>query len=155
MSLQNELNLIKPIALKSHEAILNIYFTAACLKKKADLFFKNWNLTDVQFNLLMILHHQADPEQGFTQTKLSEMLLVNKANITSLIDRMEKSCLVERRKIPGDRRSKRVILSDIGKELITHIEPLYIQEVERIMRFLTDKEKDCLIGDLEQIRHQL
>ena len=39
MALQQELGLKKPIAFVQHEALLNVYYTASCLKKKADQFF--------------------------------------------------------------------------------------------------------------------
>ena len=36
MSLKDELSFSKPMELPAHEAVLNIYYTASCLKKKAD-----------------------------------------------------------------------------------------------------------------------
>ena len=39
MSLECELDLKKPISLLSHRAILNVYYTASQLRKKAEEFF--------------------------------------------------------------------------------------------------------------------
>ena len=35
MALRNELGFVNPIAVPAHEAILNIYYTASCIKKRA------------------------------------------------------------------------------------------------------------------------
>ena len=96
MTLKTELGLKRPIAHMSHEAVLNIYYTATSLKKRATEFFRPFGLTDVQFNVLMLLLHQSGEEGGLSQASISDMMLVNRANITSLIDRMEKADLVNR-----------------------------------------------------------
>ena len=57
MSLKIELGFQKPIAMLAHEALLNTYYTASCLRKKAGHFLHQFGLTDVQFNLMMLLQH--------------------------------------------------------------------------------------------------
>jgi len=79
-------------------------------------------------------------------------MLVNRANITSLIDRMEKADLVIRTPAPADRRSNIVKLTGRGKELLAQIEPLYTREVKRIMAALKLNEQKTVIEMLERIR---
>ena len=67
MSLEKELSLNVPFTLKSHESLLNIYFTGTCIKKQATEFLSQFDLTAVQINLMMMLGHQAD-ESGGTYT---------------------------------------------------------------------------------------
>jgi DNA-binding MarR family transcriptional regulator len=155
MSLEAELGLRKPVTLLAHEALLNTYYTASCLRKKASVFLRPFGLTDVQFNLMMLLQYQSSPEAGLTQAKLSDMMLVNRANITSLIDRMEKGGLVARTSTPTDRRYNIVKLTDRGKALLEKIEPLYAQEVKRIMAALADNEQKRLIKMLEKVRFNI
>ena len=152
MSLELELCLKKPFTLLAHEALLNIYYSASCLKKKAGEFLRPFGLTDVQFNLMMLLKYQADQEGGLSQAQLSSMMLVNRANITTLIDRMEKTDLVVRTHAPSDRRTNIVKLTDRGKELLARIEPLYTAEVKRIMAALKQDEQKTVIEMLEKIR---
>jgi len=71
MSLERGLGLTKPIALPAHEALLNIYYTASCLKKRAGEFFRPFGLTDVQFNLMMLLKRQSASKEGLSQAQLS------------------------------------------------------------------------------------
>lgn len=152
MSLEHELGLIKPITLRPHEALLNIYYTASCLKKRAGKFFQRFGLTDVQFNLIMLLHYQSSNKGGLSQACLSNMMLVNRANITSLIDRMEKSGLVVRTTTPEDRRYNVVKLTAYSRKLLAQVEPLYAKEVKKIMAAFGEAEQKRLITMLEKIR---
>jgi DNA-binding MarR family transcriptional regulator len=152
MSLECELCLRRPFTLLAHEAFLNIYYSASCLKKKAGEFLKPFGLTDVQFNLMMLLEYQSDREEGLSQAQLSNMMLVNRANITSLIDRMERAHLVERTPAPSDRRSNIIKLTERGWKLLAEIEPLYTKEVKRIMAALKQDEQKAIIEMLEKIR---
>jgi MarR family 2-MHQ and catechol resistance regulon transcriptional repressor len=155
MSLQQELGLKNSIKLLNHEALLNIYYTASQLKKKADEFFRPFELTDVQFNLLMLLEHQSSDDGGLSQAQLSDMMLVNRANITSLIDRMEKSDLVIRTENADDRRFNIIKLTEKGKKLLSKVEPLYVSQMEKIMSSLQDAQLKQLIDTLETIRSEL
>ena len=152
MPLEAELSLRNPIKLLAHEALLSVYYTASCLRKKAGQFLQPFGLTDVQFNLMMLLQHQSGTGMGLAQAQLSEMMLVNRANITSLIDRMEKADLVVRTSRPSDRRYNIIILTSYGRKLMSKIEPLYAQEVQRIMDVLLENEQKRMIGMLEKIR---
>ena len=64
MSLEVELCLRKPVVLLAHEALLNTYYTTSCLRKKVGEFLRPFGLTDVQFNLMMLLEYQSGPEEG-------------------------------------------------------------------------------------------
>ncbi len=152
MSLELELGLKKPVALLAHEALLSTYFTASNLRKKAGHFLQPFGLTDVQFNLMMLLKHQSRQDEGLTQAQISSMMLVNRANITALIDRMERAGLVTRTSSPSDRRSNIIILTGSGSKLMEKIEPLYAQEIKRIMAVLVDDDQKRLIGMLEKVR---
>ena len=155
MRLSEELGLIRDFDVPAHEGILNIYYTVTRLKKRAQDFFRDAGITDVQFNLLMLLSYQSGEEGGLTQAKLSRMLLVNRANITSLIDRMEKADLVHRASRPGDRRFNVIKLTDHGEKLLRSLEGSYIREVRSIMGALEEEELAQLLKTLEKIRNNL
>jgi len=152
MSLKEELKLKKGFSIVEHEAVLNVYFTAACLKKRADAFFKSFSLTDVQFNVMMLLVYQAGTEGGLSQAQLSDMMLVNRANITTLIDRMEKAGLVIRTSDSADRRTNIIRLTAKGKNFYTKAEPYYDQQIKKMMTGLNQSEQKKLISTLEKVR---
>ena len=155
MELMHELRLLNTISLLAHEALLNIYYTASCLKKRADEVFRPFGLTDVQFNLMMLLHYQAGPQEGLSQAQISDMMLVNRANITSLIDRMEKAGLVVRTLDPTDRRYNVIKLTPRGSKTLDKVEPLYAKEVKKIMATLRERDQKKLIAMLDRIRTKL
>ena len=170
MALEQELGLKKGFGILEHEAILNVYYTASQIKKRAEEFFRGFGLTDVQFNVMMLLAHQSGPAPidtvecsrhegnrcgGLSQAQLSDMMLVNRANVTSLIDRMEKAGLVVRTASPDDRRYNIVKLTSRGGKLFARVDPLYVKEVETIMAVLNQPEQKKLVAMLEKVRSKL
>ena len=73
---------------------------------------------------ILLLKYQTSDNKGMTQATISKMMLVNRANITMLVDRMEKGDLVTRTAAPGDRRSNIVIMTEKGKKLLDEVEVL-------------------------------
>ena len=150
MGLKEELKLVKPLANVQHEALLNIYYTAVVMKKKALDSLKPFGLTDVQLNLLMMLRHQGGTE-GLSQARLSELMVVGRANVTGLVDRLERDGLVKRTDTK-DRRYNIILLTDKGQKLLDKIEPTYSKEVFRLMGSFTKQELKELTRLLEKAR---
>lgn len=147
----------RPLTLNNpqHEGLLSIFFTGVLLRKRAREFFARHKITDVQFNVLALIHDQAGWDGGLTQVEMSRLLLVNRSNITSLIDRMEHGGLVTRVPDPDDRRSKVVKLTPKGRQRLLAIDGPYTEEVKRIMKALTEKEMRELNAMLEKVRKKL
>lgn len=66
-----------------------------------------------QFDVLSTLTER----EGLTQQDLAARLYVTKGNVSGLIDRLVEAGLVERRAIPGDRRSHALHLTEAGRDL--------------------------------------
>jgi DNA-binding MarR family transcriptional regulator len=66
-----------------------------------------------QFDVLSTLTER----EGLTQQDLAARLYVTKGNVSGLIDRLVEAGLVERRPIPGDRRSYALHLTPAGTDL--------------------------------------
>jgi DNA-binding MarR family transcriptional regulator len=155
MGLKSELGLTRDFASPQLEALLNIYYTAAMIKKRADMLFGDFDLTDVQYNLMNLLHYEKGDDGGICQAKLSEMMMVNRANMTTLVDRMEKSALVVRTTLENDRRLKIVKLTDKGEKLFLKVRPYYIKQVNLAMALLDDSKLDSLGHMLEKVRNRI
>ena len=155
MTLKSELGMHKGFENPAHEALLNIYYTAARIRKKAGEFFRRHGLTDVQFNVLSLLRHQSGEIGGLTQVDLSKMMLVNRANITTLIDRMEKAGLVIRKPVPDDRRYNIIELTPYGHEMYQKVSGIYKGKVGEIMHVLNSEELESLKTILEKLRMNL
>jgi DNA-binding MarR family transcriptional regulator len=66
-----------------------------------------------QFDLLSTLTE----EEGMSQQELAARLYVTKGNVSGLVDRLVRAGLLERRAIPGDRRSNALHLTAKGRAL--------------------------------------
>jgi DNA-binding MarR family transcriptional regulator len=155
MKLYEELGFKNDFSNHSHEALLNVYYAASQAKKRSAEFFQSYGVTDVQFNLMMLLHHQGEENGGLSQVELSRMMLVNRANVTALVDRMEKAGLVVRASVPGDRRAKSIHLTQEGTGLLLEVEEKYKSEVADIMDALEPEEIERLVEMLEKVRTNL
>ena len=151
MSLQSELGYLKPFKHQVEETMLNIVHTGNLLVKEACRVLESFGLTDAQFNVLMILRYNA-PDGRINQTKLGRMMLVNRSNITGLVDRMEKAGLVRRIPDPQDRRINQLEMTEQGGRIQEQAHRAYFSRIEEIMVGLTNDRQKSLSEMLERVR---
>jgi len=96
--------------------------TAGVLLRESRGMFRPHGLTDAQFNVLNVLATHAD---GVSQRKLSDILVVDRSNVTGPIDRMGQAGLVRRGDVPGDRRAYSIRITAKGQRLWEKVNPLY------------------------------
>lgn len=73
----------------------------------------DFNLTGAQFCVLTKLFE----EQGLTQTQLAHRLYIESPTLVRTLDRLEEAGLIERRRVPEDRRAFHIFLTDKGNEM--------------------------------------
>jgi DNA-binding MarR family transcriptional regulator len=154
MSLQHELGFPKPFRHRSHETLLNIVLTGTLLVKEGQRIVRPYGITEAQFNILMLLKHQS-ADGTMSQTALGNMLLVNRSNVTGLIDRMEQSGLVRRAADSGDRRVNKVEITGKGQQVLATVQETYYTRIKEIMSALYPEELNHLCTALERIREQV
>lgn len=137
---ENELN---------NNAVFKIVRTAEALVKTANNFFKKYNVTTAQYNVLFVLNSS---DARVNQNYIGEQLVVSRSNVTGIIDRLEKSGYVIRQGDLEDRRVKFVSLTDKGRDLIERAGDDYFSALGQIMRFLSSKEKETIIKILSKIK---
>ncbi len=109
------------------------------------------NLTLQQSAVLRILLNGGPMQMN----RLSRELLTTAANVTSLIDRMEKKGLVERAVDRGDRRKIAVQLTPDGKKIFETAAKRYRDHVEDTLDVFTATERRELLRLLEKLRDEL
>ncbi len=95
------------------------------------------NLTAVQAMVVNFLGRR-DP---ITAKELSERTGLDTATLTGVIDRLEASGWIERRRHPSDRRAIHILLSDRGRKIV----PLLKKKMEK-----ANREFLAALGDNEQ-----
>jgi DNA-binding MarR family transcriptional regulator len=154
MALSDELGFPRPIDTRAHEAVLSVFVTAGLLGKEADRVLQAFGLTQAQFDILMLLRYQA-ADGSLDQTTLGRMLVVNRSNVTGLVDRMERDGLVTRGGDPEDRRVKRVRMTAAGARLLATAEQAYAARTREVVAGLTPANLDSLCRLLEAVRTAL
>lgn len=149
MDLQEELGLRDPFSDFRHEAVLSVVRTANLFSTIAAQLFRRFDLTEAQFNVLFALRFSGD---GITQAELGKRLVVTRASITSVLDKLEDKGLVRREKVPENRRIYHILLTPEGTALVEGVEPEYRSEVHRILGDLGDEDCRMLINTLERTR---
>jgi DNA-binding MarR family transcriptional regulator len=132
-----------------HEAVLNIVHTANMLSMVGSGFLRAFDLTEAQFNVLFALRYK---QCDLTQSGLSRRLVVTRASITSVLDKLEEKGLVARQNVPGNRRIYHVALTPKGTRLFDESEPPYRDEIQYVMGGLDEAACKELIGRLELVR---
>lgn len=109
-----------------------IALTGLALRSYADQRLRNYDLTLEQLQVLK----QADVVGGQPQNKLSLLTSKSPANMTRILDRLEKKDRIVRRLNPEDRRSSLIFLTKDGKalkdEVIQFLESLQTGLIEGI-----------------------
>jgi DNA-binding MarR family transcriptional regulator len=96
--------------------------TSNALLRASRRIFKPFGLSEAQFNILHILQ---DSPATLSQRELSDILIVDRSNVTGLIDRMESAGWVKRLPVAGDRRAYQVSLTPPGRKLWQKVYPRY------------------------------
>ncbi|WEO77492.1 MarR family transcriptional regulator [Cryobacterium sp. SO2] len=92
---------------------------------------------------------------GAIQRDIAEISRTSAASVTSLLQRLERRGLVERRSDAGNERSKRVYATPAGAELIAGFETAMAAADETILAPLNQDERATLHALLTKITSQL
>lgn len=98
------------------------------------------NLTISQFGILEALYHLGP----MCQRDIAKKILKSTANITTVIDNLEKRGLVKRKRSKEDRRYINLHLTNKGLILIESVIPDHLQGITNRLRVLTVSEQKQL-----------
>lgn len=124
------------------ELTQEVMATADVFLRESQRLFRPHGLTAAQYNVLNVLSDAAD---GLSQRELGDILVVDRSNVTGLIDRLEKGGLVKRAAHPSDRRAHRVSLTPAGRRLWTKVQPIYNEAAGQLVAGLGQRRlRDAL-----------
>jgi DNA-binding MarR family transcriptional regulator len=128
-----------------------IVATADLLLRESQRLFRPQGLTAAQFNVLNLLADEA-AAGGLSQRELADLLVVDRSNVTGLVDRMEAAGWVRRGDDPGDRRVHRVRLTAAGRKLWQAVAPGYAEVVAQVTGGLGAAELERGLRLLAKVR---
>jgi MarR family 2-MHQ and catechol resistance regulon transcriptional repressor len=132
--------------------IYNLLRTLNALSPFIDRGLRELHLTGAQLNALMVLRDAG--QEGITLTDLGRRLVVTKANVTGLVDRLERDGLVLRDS-HADRRITIARLTPDGEATLTAALPRHREILTELLGELSADEKTQLIGLLTRLRRAI
>lgn len=150
--LQRELGKKQPFNSPEEEAILNILRTNDQYENRFGRLFREYGLTDSQYNVLRILRGEGRPMQ--CQEIVERMLQVVPA-LTGLVDRLQAQGYVKRERSTEDRRVVYVAVTKKAVALLKKIDQPLDELQQRLIGHLSQAELKQLTRLLEKARQSL
>jgi DNA-binding MarR family transcriptional regulator len=151
MELEKEIDQ-KNFASEYHKLQVNLLYTGKWAEYRNSCFFKKWDLTGQQYNVLRILRGSS-PKPATVQY-LTERMLDKSSNASRLVDKLEEKGLAQRKTCPSNRRAVDVSITQTALDLLAQIDnelngqpfsdKLTYGEV-LLLNSLLDKLRDTLI----------
>jgi DNA-binding MarR family transcriptional regulator len=129
-------------------AVTSLMRVHQMMTRRADQVLAPLDLTFARYELLVRLYFR---DGSLPLSQLGKELQIHQTSITSLVDKLEKQGLIERRPHPTDRRSTIAQMTPAGRTLTGKAINLLNAEFFRDLG-LTDPEARLLIGLLMKIR---
>ena len=130
-----------------------LYRVGRLMRTKANGFFKTRGvvLTAEQWGLLVRLSEN----EGRPQGALASRIFLDYANVTRLVDKLEKRKLIRRASAPNDRRSHLLYLTKAGKTLVERLLPEVIEAKAAFYRGFDERDIKRLSDMLSTIEENL
>lgn len=128
---------------------INILFTSNWLNNKAQVFYKQYEVTQQQYNVLRILRGQYP--KPCTVNLIKERMIDKMCDASRIIDRLKIKEFVERRQNELDRRAADVLITDKGLEILKTLDT-EINKIESPIKNLSQEEVQTLNSLLDKIR---
>lgn len=148
--LQQELRQSRPFATPQTEAFLNLVRTAGQLQHSLRQHLRPHGVTETQYNSLRILRGAG--ENGLTCSEIAERLVSRDPDITRLMSRLERACLVRRERDPKDRRIVLARITAKGLKALSRLDDIVTTSVQESFAHLSEKEVQTLTRLLERTR---
>jgi len=111
------------------EAWIQLHLTHRSLLEKVENSLKNNGLPPLDwYDVLLELNREKS--SGLRQFEIGEKILLNKHNLSRLIDRLKKKQLVGRYACDEDGRGNQIKITDKGEKILKQVWPIYSQAIQ-------------------------
>ena len=126
---------------------LHVQRAARALARRFDDALRPYGLTNGQFSLLMSLNRPEPPPMG----PVASLLAMDRTTLTAALKPLERRGLVRVSPDPSDRRSRILILTEQGRELLAGALPVWKSTHEALENDAPDLNFDNLRKDLRAV----
>ena len=130
------------------KALVNIMYTHGWIIERMRVFFKNYGITNKQYNILRILKGADEP---LSTSQIRHRMLDKMSDTTRLIDRMITKGWVKKSVSEIDRRLVDIMITDEGLDLLDQIRGIEVK-AEEIFSNLSEEEIQKLSHLLDKVR---
>jgi DNA-binding MarR family transcriptional regulator len=123
---------------------LHVQRAARALARRFDQAFKNLGLTNGQYSLMVALNRPEPPRMA----DLAPFLAMDRTTLTAALKPLERRGLVTVIRDAADRRARRLLLTEAGRDLLAEAVPVWRATHDAIDRELADHDQERLKGDL-------
>ena len=125
-----------PAQVRALDAFIKLQRASKAVSARLERHLSAASLTESQFGVLEALLHLGP----LCQRELSAKILRSGANLTTVVDNLEKRSLVRRERGVEDRRYVTVHLSDAGRALIERVMPAHVGRITESFGVLSVEE---------------
>src|SRR5580692_2928524 len=152
-SLATALKQNRPFVSLEQEVYLSILRTASELSYAVDQFFRPFDITPSQYNVLRILRGVGT--DGLCRNEISERMVTTTPDMSRLLDRMKKAGWVTRERAEEDRRQVSTHITRSGMELLARLEKPTGNFVTPLFAGATVSDLKTVLKVNDQIRTRL
>jgi DNA-binding MarR family transcriptional regulator len=106
-----------------------------------------FDITPAQFAVVKIV--SANP--GIVQVRVAEVLAIERARLVEMLDRLEGRGLIVRSRLPSDRRSHALRLTEAGARLLERLRPRLAEHEENVVARIGAEDKSALMRILRPL----
>jgi DNA-binding MarR family transcriptional regulator len=150
MKLELEIKQIKKFRNAQHKLSVNLTYTSNWYDEKKQKFFKKYNLTFQQFNILRILRGQYPNASSIKLLK--ERMIDKMSDASRLVENLLKKDLVIRTISQEDRRHADVFINENGLIILEKLDKLIPKFEKKHLSNLTEEETQQLNELLDKLR---
>ncbi len=133
----------------TRDSILSVLKTNLRIKKKLNDVFKEYEISEQQFNILRILRGQRGKPSSLNTIQKRMVHLMS--NTTRLVDKLILKDFVSRETCESNRRKIDIFITDKGLKFLDEINPVIDKSEELMTTNLSEEEKNILIKLLNKI----
>jgi len=151
-ALENETGKTRPFNMPEQSVVLNILRTNELLQHRFGRLFREYHLTQPQYNILRILRGEGD---RLPCLEIANRMIAVVPAITRLIDKLEQRGLVTKERCAKDRRVWFVEITERGLELLSQLDGPMRELYRQLVGHLSHEQCMTLVKLLEETREPL